>query len=76
MRWRENSTVRQRMQLRQDIKMVIKNTKEDYLRKMDEFNSKFNKKGLDFFNKVQLLQRRIDTEMMLFLVKDAQNFNN
>ena len=64
------------MQLRQDIKMVIKNTKEDYLRKMDEFNSKFNKKGLDFFNKVQLLQRRIDTEMMLFLVKDAQNFNN
>lgn len=29
---------------------------------------------MDFFERVQLLQRRIDTELMIFLVKDARDF--
>ena len=50
--------------------------KEDLDAKLMEFHNKLRNPKLDYFDKIHLIQKRIDLETMLFLIKDQENLFN
>jgi hypothetical protein len=56
------------------IQQTRTNARVDFTKKMKDFYAKLDNPKQDYFDKVQLYQRRFDTERMIFLQSDIRKF--